>query len=153
MSHLKIYFDREYVDKTIDKTKDRHQLNKMLRNLKNGDIIYCESISRLRRSLKDLIEIIAKEGIDTNSSTYKLLLAVFGELAEMVRETIQEIVIHCNSKVQPEHYPIVGKHLLGAIKEVLGDDATEDIINAWAKTYGVIAEVFINNEKEMYASR
>ena len=49
--------------------------------------------------------------------------------------------------------PIVGKHLLGAIKEVLGDDATEAIINAWAKTYNVIAEVFINNEKEMYASK
>ena len=61
--------------------------------------------------------------------------------------------VHVNSYVKPEHYPIVGKHLLGAIKEVLGDDATEDIINAWAKTYEVIAEVFINNEKEMYASR
>lgn len=58
LDKLKISFDREYVYKIIDKTKDRHQLNKMLRNLKNGDIIYRESISRLRRSLKDLIEII-----------------------------------------------------------------------------------------------
>ena len=56
-------------------------------------------------------------------------------------------------KFNQNFYPIVGKHLSGAIKEVLGDGATEDIINAWAKTYGVIAEVFINNEKEMYASR
>lgn len=73
---------------------------------------------------------------------------------EAIKPVVNRIgVIHCNAKVQPEHYPIVGKHLLGAIKEVLGDGATEDIINAWAKTYGVIAEVFINNEKEMYASR
>lgn len=61
--------------------------------------------------------------------------------------------VHCNSKVKPEHYPIVGKHLLGAIKEVLGDAATDEIIEAWAKTYGVIAEVFINTEKEIYSSR
>ena len=61
--------------------------------------------------------------------------------------------IHCNAKVKPEHYPIVGKHLLGAIKEVLGDDATEEVIDAWAKTYGDIAEIFINNEKEIYDSK
>ena len=59
--------------------------------------------------------------------------------------------IHCNAKVKPEHYPIVGKHLLGAIKEVLADEATEDIINAWAKAYEVLSEVFINNEKKIYA--
>ena len=77
MSHLKIYFDREYVDKTIDKTKDRHQLNKMLRNLKNGDIIYCESISRLRRSLKDLIEIKDIFSISYNNSLFSCCLALF----------------------------------------------------------------------------
>lgn len=72
---------------------------------------------------------------------------------EAIKPVVDRIgVIHCNSKVQSEHYPIVGKHLLGAIKEVLGDDATEDVIDAWAKTYGVIAEIFINNEKEIYVS-
>ena len=59
--------------------------------------------------------------------------------------------VHCNKEIQAEHYPIVGKHLLGAIKEVLADEATEDIINAWAKAYEVLSEVFINNEKKIYA--
>ncbi|WP_453996561.1 NO-inducible flavohemoprotein [Bacillus nitroreducens] len=52
--------------------------------------------------------------------------------------------------VLPEHYPIVGENLLGAIKEVLGDAATDEIINAWAEAYGVIADAFIGVEKEMY---
>ncbi|MEK5442887.1 NO-inducible flavohemoprotein [Fredinandcohnia sp. FSL W7-1320] len=52
--------------------------------------------------------------------------------------------------IQPEHYPIVGENLLGAIKEVLGDAATDEIINAWAEAYGVIADAFIGVEKEMY---
>lgn len=60
---------------------------------------------------------------------------------------------HCNSNVKPEHYPIVGKHLLDAIKEVLGDAATDEIIDAWGKTYGVLAEVFIDVEKNIYSSR
>ena len=61
--------------------------------------------------------------------------------------------IHCNSLVKEEHYPIVGATLLGAIKEVLGDAATDEIIDAWDKAYGVIAEIFINVEKEIYESR
>ena len=67
---------------------------------------------------------------------------------------VQRIAVkHCDCGVQEEHYPIVGKHLLEAIKEVLGDAATDEIIDAWAKTYEVIAQVFINVEKEIYASR
>ena len=62
-------------------------------------------------------------------------------------------VKHCDCGVLEEHYPIVGAHLLGAIKEVLGEAATDEIIEAWAKTYDVIAQVFINVEKEIYASR
>lgn len=104
LDKLNIKFDREYIDKFTGKTKDRPALNKMLAELKGGDTVYCESISRLGRNLQDLIEIIeklvarkirviiVKEGIDTESSTYKLLLGIFGAVAEMERETIQERV-------------------------------------------------------------
>lgn len=97
--------NRKYVDKVSGKFKEnRPELQKMLSEAKEGDILYCESISRLGRNLKDLIEIIEqlvnkgvqvvifKEGIDTSNSTYKLLLAIFGGVAEMERETIQERV-------------------------------------------------------------
>lgn len=57
---------------------------------------------------------------------------------------------HINVKVTKEQYPIVGKYLLGAIKEVIGADATDDVINAWAEAYGVIADVFISVEEKMY---
>lgn len=57
---------------------------------------------------------------------------------------------HRGLGVKPEHYPIVGKYLLLAIKEVLGEAATDEIMNAWEETYGVIAQVFIDLEKQMY---
>lgn len=57
---------------------------------------------------------------------------------------------HRSLGIEPEHYPIVGFHLLGAIKEVLGDAATPDIIAAWGEAYGVIADAFIGVEKQMY---
>lgn len=57
---------------------------------------------------------------------------------------------HRSLGILPEHYPIVGKHLLIAIKEVLGDAATDEIINAWGEAYGMIADAFISVEAEMY---
>lgn len=52
--------------------------------------------------------------------------------------------------VLPEHYPIVGETLLAAIGQVLGDAATPEIMGAWAKAYGVIADAFIGVEAEKY---
>jgi nitric oxide dioxygenase len=60
---------------------------------------------------------------------------------------------HCSLNIQPEHYPIVGKHLLAAIKEVMGDAATDEIIAAVAEAYGVLAEVFIARENEIYQAQ
>ncbi len=57
---------------------------------------------------------------------------------------------HRSLGVKPEQYPIVGENLLRAIKEVLGDAATEEILQAWAAAYQVIANVFIEVEDEMY---
>src|SRR5699024_9577910 len=57
---------------------------------------------------------------------------------------------HRGLNVRPEHYPIVGKYLLLAIKEVLGDAATDEIIEAWEEAYGVVAQVFIDIETQMY---
>lgn len=57
---------------------------------------------------------------------------------------------HRGLGILPEHYPIVGENLLIAIKEVLGDAATDEIINAWAEAYGVISDVFISIEEDLY---
>ncbi|AWB44649.1 NO-inducible flavohemoprotein [Paenibacillus sp. CAA11] len=57
---------------------------------------------------------------------------------------------HVSLGIKPEHYPIVGEFLLKAIKEVLGDAATDEIMNAWKEAYSVIADAFIGVEAGMY---
>ncbi|NEW07971.1 NO-inducible flavohemoprotein [Paenibacillus sp. SYP-B3998] len=57
---------------------------------------------------------------------------------------------HRSLGVKAEHYPIVGQNLLAAIKDVLGDAATDDILQAWGEAYGVIADAFIGVEADMY---
>ena len=73
---------------------------------------------------------------------------------EAILPTVKKIAVaHVRTNVKPEHYPIIGENLLEAIKEVLGDAATEEVINAWSEAYEVIAKVFIDIEKEMYINQ
>ncbi len=59
---------------------------------------------------------------------------------------------HVQNHVLPEQYPIVGECLLLAIKDVLKEAATEEIITAWGEAYQLLAEIFINREQEIYNS-
>ena len=52
---------------------------------------------------------------------------------------------HASLNILPEHYPIVGECLLAAIKEVFGDVATEDVLNAWGEAYQQLADSLIKS--------
>ncbi|MFC7393268.1 NO-inducible flavohemoprotein [Scopulibacillus cellulosilyticus] len=56
---------------------------------------------------------------------------------------------HRSIGIRPDQYPIVGENLLWAIKHVLGDQATDDIMKAWEIAYGEIANVFIQLENQL----
>jgi nitric oxide dioxygenase len=56
---------------------------------------------------------------------------------------------HVSLDVRPDQYPIVGEHLLAAIKAVLGSAATDDIISAWAQAYGNLADILMGMESEL----
>lgn len=57
---------------------------------------------------------------------------------------------HASLDVQPDQYPIVGQELLASIKEVLGDAATEEIMDAWKAAYGQLADIFVGFERNLY---
>lgn len=110
LDHIKI--DRRYVDKCSGKNADRPKLKMLINDVKRGDHIYVESISRLGRNVDDLRKLteqfvemgiivhFVKEGIDTSGSTYKFLLTILGAVAEMEREQIVERVREGVQKAQ-----------------------------------------------------
>jgi nitric oxide dioxygenase len=69
-----------------------------------------------------------------------------GSLAAVLRNIANK---HASLDVRAEHYPVVGEHLLGAIKDVLGDAASDEIISAWAQAYGNLADVLMGMESEL----
>lgn len=94
--------ERIFSEKISGANTDRPQLKAMLDYVREGDTLYVESISRLGRSTKDLLNIIDsltakgvtlisnKENIDTNSPTGKFMLTVFAALSQLEREQLRQ---------------------------------------------------------------
>jgi nitric oxide dioxygenase len=72
-------------------------------------------------------------------------LEVLGKAVEKMATT------HVRTKVKPEHYPMVGTSILGAITVVLGDAATEEVLAAWGEAFFFLADILIAREQELYA--
>jgi nitric oxide dioxygenase len=72
-----------------------------------------------------------------------------GALAPAVERIAQK---HVGLNILPEHYPHVAEALLGAIKDVLGNAATDEILAAWGEAYWFLAHVLIGREKAIYTS-
>jgi DNA invertase Pin-like site-specific DNA recombinase len=100
----------EFVDNGISGAKsrcDRPALDQMLKQAaqRRFDMILCWDISRLGRSLQNLVEILTElqslkidlffqqQGLDTSTSSGRMMFSVFGALAEYERELIRERII------------------------------------------------------------
>ena len=94
--------DEIYNEKMTGTKRDRPELSLLLGKIIEGDTIVIESLSRLGRSTKDLIELTEafhskgvhlvslKESIDTNTSTGKLLFTLMSAIAQFERDTIAD---------------------------------------------------------------
>ncbi len=95
--------DEIFTDKFSGRyTKDRKELNKMLKKVKPGDKIIVWKLDRLARSLRDLLKLTdhfrenciefesLKEKIDTQTATGKLMFNLLMILSEFEREMTNE---------------------------------------------------------------
>lgn len=96
---------------------------------------------------------------DADPNQHKKLAAALSAYAAnidnlgVLSKTVEKMAsTHVRVKVRPEHYPIVGLSLLSAVKDVLGEAASDDVIKAWEEAYFFLANILIAREKELYAT-
>ena len=94
--------EKIFTDKQSGKNTDRKQFHEMMAFVREGDTLITESISRIARNTKDLLNIVEqleekhvkfvslKENIDTSTPEGRFLLTVFGAVAQLERESMIE---------------------------------------------------------------
>ena len=75
------------------------------------------------------------------------------KLQNLTAPVLRMAARHVEVGVRPEHYPIVADNLLPAIKDVLGDAATDEVLGAWGEAYWFLAEILIGKEADIYAQQ
>lgn len=94
--------ERVFSDKISGSMRKRPELNKLLDQLRPGDVIVVTKYDRLARSLRDLLDIVEgikergagfrslAEDIDTTTPAGRLIFHVFASIAQFERERISE---------------------------------------------------------------
>ena len=91
-----------YIDRQSGKNTDRPQLREMMNYARKNDVIVVESLSRLARNTRDLIDITdqlnkneihlisLKESIDATTPSGRAMMKMFSVFADFEREIIVE---------------------------------------------------------------
>jgi len=94
--------DKIYSEKLSGKNTDRPAFQEMMQELKEGDTLVVSEISRLGRSLKDLLSIVEElnnrkvklisdhDNMDTTTNTGLMMFELLGTLAEFERNQMLE---------------------------------------------------------------
>ena len=94
--------ERIFSDKISGTKRSRPELDRMLDQLRDGDVVLVTKYDRLARSLPDLLDIVATverrgagfrslaEDIDTTTPAGRLIFHVFASIAQFERERIRE---------------------------------------------------------------
>jgi DNA invertase Pin-like site-specific DNA recombinase len=94
--------ERTFADKISGSKRSRPELDRMLDQLRSGDVVLVSKYDRLARSLVDLLDIVAQietgkagfrslaEDIDTTTPAGRLIFHVFASIAQFERERIRE---------------------------------------------------------------
>jgi hemoglobin-like flavoprotein len=109
-----------------------------------------------RPDYKRSFETTWMQHLDGGGQALKLAAAVYAyathiDRLDQLAMAVEQIAHrHVETRILPEQYPLIGEKLLQAMKDVLQDAATDEVISAWTEAYNALANIFIQKEKALY---
>ncbi|MEH6452708.1 MAG: NO-inducible flavohemoprotein [Psychromonas sp.] len=106
--------------------------------------------------LKDIFNMSNQETGRQKVALFEAILAYAKNIDNLavLKHAVERIAQkHTSFYIQPEHYQIVGLHLIETLRELLPEQFTAEVEDAWGAAYGVLANVFINREEQLYSER
>lgn len=125
--------ERIFHEKISGSVRKRPALDRMLDQLRAGDVVLVSKYDRLARSLPDLLEIVARiektdagfrslaEDIDTTTPAGRLVFHVFASIAQFERERIRERTLEGLASAR-------AKGRVGGRPPALSQDQKEEVI-------------------------
>src|SRR3954465_7345010 len=123
----------------------------------NGVALTTYFYNRMLSRNPELKNVFNSANQRTNAQPTALAMAVLAyaeniDDPSVLKNAVNRIAYkHVSLDIRPEHYAIVGKHLLASISEVLGEAASKELIDAWAAAYTELAAIFIGAEANLYS--
>lgn len=108
----------------------------------------------VNEEIKGLFDLAAQESGEQPKRLAAAILAYAENIDKLENLTapVQRMVRrHVETGVRAEHYPYVAEALLPAIRDVLGEAATDEILDAWGQAYWFLADILIGQEAALYA--
>ncbi|SCE97646.1 globin domain-containing protein [Micromonospora tulbaghiae] len=107
----------------------------------------------------DLLDLFNRGNQATGAQKAALASAVVAYAAHLTGDTgmpwgpVLDRIAHKHASlgITATQYPIVGRHLLAAVGEVLGDAVTPEVAAAWDEVYWLLACELIAREARLYA--
>jgi len=107
----------------------------------------------LNEEVKQMFDQAAQE---SGEQPRRLAAAILGyaenvDKLQNLTPVVQRMVArHVECGVKAEHYPYVAEALLPAIRDVIGEGATDEVLAAWGEAYWFLADILIGKEAALY---
>ncbi|AVT59852.1 NO-inducible flavohemoprotein [Pectobacterium versatile] len=103
--------------------------------------------------LKDIFNMSNQRNGDQREALFNAICAYatnIENLAALLPAVERIAQKHASFNIQADQYQIVGNHLLATLDELFSPG--QEVLDAWGKAYGVLANVFIQREGDIYRS-
>jgi nitric oxide dioxygenase len=112
---------------------------------------FYDRMFRHNPELKDIFNMSNQRNGDQREALFNAICAYATNIENLaaILPAVEKIAQkHTSFQIRPDQYQIVGRHLLATLDEMFSPG--DEVLDAWGKAYGVLAQVFIDREGQIY---